>query len=140
MCTCVFVCPHIRYKRRKENCLTRKSYTQHVFRVGKKSHYLPSFMARKLDRADCEPLHRTLLLLSGKRKKKKEKKILWAFYCRIGSEETAGARLFFFFLFFLSLSLSLSLSFSMRSSLAAALQGKERAKNRGGGWGEGGPV
>lgn len=33
---CVFVCPHIRYKRRKENWLTRKSYTQHVFRVGKK--------------------------------------------------------------------------------------------------------
>lgn len=109
MCTCVFVCPHIRYKRRKENCLTRKSYTQHVFRVGKKSHYLPSFMARKLDRADCEPLHRTLLLLSGKRKKKKEKKILWAFYCRIGSEETAGARLFFFFFFPLSLSPSLFL-------------------------------
>lgn len=127
---CVFVCPHIRYKRRKENCLTRKSYTQHVFRVGKKSHYLPSFMARKLDRADCEPLHRTLLLLSGKRKKKKEKKILWAFYCRIGSEETAGARLFFFFFFFLSLSLPLSFFFDAVLSRCSTSGKGESEKQR----------
>lgn len=87
-------------------------------------------MARKLDRADCEPLHRTLLLLSGKRKKKKEKKILWAFYCRIGSEETAGARLFFFFFFFLSLSLPLSFFFDAVLSRCSTSGKGESEKQR----------
>lgn len=41
-----------------------------------------------------------------KEKRRRKKNILWAFYCRIGSEETAGARLFFFFFFPLSLPLS----------------------------------
>lgn len=104
---CVCVCPHIRYKRRKENCLTRKSYTQHVFRVGKKV-----ITYRHLWRENWTELivsHCTGLCFCSqeKEKRRRKKKILWAFYCRIGSEETAGARLFFFF--FSSLSPSLFL-------------------------------
>lgn len=104
MCTCVFVCPHIRYKRRKENCLTRKSYTQHVFRVGKKS-LLTVIYGEKIGPSWLWAIAPDSAFALGKKKKEEGKKILWAFYCRIGSEETAGARLFFFF-FPLSLPLS----------------------------------